>query len=328
MRRLVRPRISPPTLVKIRRDYPFTSAGEAEFPPGKWNNPDVRGALYAIGGRVCAYCGRLASDNRGDVEHYRPKSIYPWLTYEFTNYLIGCRICNTSRKSNEFPLLPLSRRLRYSDQFFANTDNLQEALARERRLLLDPVNDPVDEWVDVEDEETIARVCPSTVAATNSTALRIVEETIDFFGVNILVDLVTERDTQIQAALIALRKWKEGDASKADDVRALSNRYIPHGWAVRKVVQRLASTLKLPSAQDDLKWLVEQTINYLKKSDVILAKPMQPKDRELAESRKEEACWTLAALWKDPPAADSSAVKEWIIVGGRRAEIEPFVDRL
>ena len=284
--------------------------------------------MYAITGRVCAYCGSLASDNRGDVEHYRPQSIYPWLTYEFTNYLIGCRVCNTSRKSKQFPLFPRSRRLQYKARFFANPDALQEALTRERRLLLDPVSDPIDEWVDIEEEGNVARVCASTVAAENSTALRIVEETIKFFGLNTLVDLVTERDTHVQAALIALRKWKEGDSAKGDVVCALSNRYTPHGWAVRRVAERLAPTLALPSAQGDLKWLIEQTINYIQKADAILAKPIQPKDRKLAQSRKEEACWTLATLWKDPPVANSSVVEGWITAGGRRAEIEPFFNQL
>jgi hypothetical protein len=205
---------------------------------------------------------------------------------------------------------------------------LQEALARERRLLLDPVNDPIDAWVDIESEDAITRVCASAFAARNSNALRIVEETIKFFGLNIRVDLVTERDTQIQGALIALRDWKDGDAAKADVVRALSNRYTPHGWAVRRLAERRAPDLALPSAEEDLKWLVEQTINYLQTADAILAKPIQPKDRELVESRKEEACWTLATLWKDPPAANSLVVEGWITAVGRRAEIEPFFNQL
>jgi hypothetical protein len=171
-------------------------------------------------------------------------------------------------------------------------------------------------------------MCASTLAAENSTALRIVEETIKFFGLNTLVDLVTERDTRVQAALIALRKWKEGDVSKANDLRALSNRYTPHGWTVRRVVERLAPSLELPSPQEDLRWLVEETINYIEKANGILAKPLPPRDRELAESRKEEACWTLATLWKDPPAATSAMIEGWLTARGHRAKIEPFFNQL
>jgi hypothetical protein len=64
MRNLYRPKVSLPTLVRIRQDYPFKKNGKADFPDGQWNNPDVRGALYAMHGRVCAYCGRVVSDDR------------------------------------------------------------------------------------------------------------------------------------------------------------------------------------------------------------------------------------------------------------------------
>src|SRR5436305_1765091 len=105
MRHLIRPNISLPTLVRIRKDYPFTKSGSPEgAPEGQWNNPDVRGAVYAMHGRVCAYCQALASDSRGDIEHFRPKSVYPWLMYDFANYLLGCRVCNSNRKSSRFPL--------------------------------------------------------------------------------------------------------------------------------------------------------------------------------------------------------------------------------
>ena len=49
------------------------------------------GALYAMQGRVCAYCEqKLPESDRGDVEHFRPKSLYRWLAYAFENYLLSC----------------------------------------------------------------------------------------------------------------------------------------------------------------------------------------------------------------------------------------------
>ena len=54
-------------------------------------------------GRVCAYCQRVLSDSdRGDVEHFRPKSVYVWLIYEFNNYFLGCRKCNSRLKGSKF----------------------------------------------------------------------------------------------------------------------------------------------------------------------------------------------------------------------------------
>ena len=87
--------------------------------PDHWNNPDVRGVLYARHGRVCAYCGCDLPDNdKGDVEHFRPKGKviedathggYWWLAYTFANYLMSCAVCNRVCKRDRFPLRPAAR---------------------------------------------------------------------------------------------------------------------------------------------------------------------------------------------------------------------------
>jgi len=53
----------------------------------------------------CAYC-EADTDvvAQGDVEHYRPKSIYWWLAYTYDNYLFACQICNQIYKSDTFPI--------------------------------------------------------------------------------------------------------------------------------------------------------------------------------------------------------------------------------
>lgn len=52
----------------------------------------------------CAYCeATTKTTHYGDVEHYRPKSIYWWLAYCYDNYLVSCRICNQS-KADHFPI--------------------------------------------------------------------------------------------------------------------------------------------------------------------------------------------------------------------------------
>jgi hypothetical protein len=51
----------------------------------------------------CAYCeSHTAAVAFGDVEHYRPKSIYWWLAYVYDNYLASCSVCNQQFKSNSF----------------------------------------------------------------------------------------------------------------------------------------------------------------------------------------------------------------------------------
>jgi hypothetical protein len=52
----------------------------------------------------CAYCeANTEVVAHGDVEHYRPKSIYWWLAYTYDNYLYACQICNQIYKSDNFP---------------------------------------------------------------------------------------------------------------------------------------------------------------------------------------------------------------------------------
>jgi len=51
----------------------------------------------------CAYCeSHTTAVAFGDVEHYRPKSVYWWLAYVYDNYLASCSICNQQFKSNAF----------------------------------------------------------------------------------------------------------------------------------------------------------------------------------------------------------------------------------
>lgn len=53
----------------------------------------------------CAYCeAPTAVVAYGDVEHYRPKSIYWWLAYSVDNFLASCTICNQRFKSDKFPV--------------------------------------------------------------------------------------------------------------------------------------------------------------------------------------------------------------------------------
>ncbi len=53
----------------------------------------------------CAYC-EASTDAvaHGDVEHFRPKSVYWWLAFCYDNYLYSCQICNQSFKSDNFTI--------------------------------------------------------------------------------------------------------------------------------------------------------------------------------------------------------------------------------
>lgn len=72
--------------------------------PSKWGV--VKDQLLEETSRKCAYCeSPTAVVAYGDVEHYRPKSKYWWLAYNYDNYLVSCTICNQKYKKAKFPVL-------------------------------------------------------------------------------------------------------------------------------------------------------------------------------------------------------------------------------
>jgi hypothetical protein len=54
----------------------------------------------------CAYCeADTAVVAYGDVEHFRPASVYWWLAYCYDNYTFACQICNQGNKLARFPIV-------------------------------------------------------------------------------------------------------------------------------------------------------------------------------------------------------------------------------
>jgi hypothetical protein len=77
-------------------------AGDVRF-TDSWK--DVKGQLRAESFDKCAYCEAPTSVvAHGDVEHFRPKSVYWWLAYCYENYVFACQICNQVYKSDRFPV--------------------------------------------------------------------------------------------------------------------------------------------------------------------------------------------------------------------------------
>lgn len=67
----------------------------------KWSS--VKDQLLKESNDKCAYCeSSMLAVAFGDVEHYRPKSVYWWLAYVYDNYLASCAICNQRFKGAQF----------------------------------------------------------------------------------------------------------------------------------------------------------------------------------------------------------------------------------
>jgi uncharacterized protein (TIGR02646 family) len=90
-------------LLKQQRALLQAGQGTHSFKANRWKV--VKEQLWIETIDKCAYCEATTKEvAHGDVEHFRPKSIYWWLAYCYDNYLVSCQICNEVFKRDEFPI--------------------------------------------------------------------------------------------------------------------------------------------------------------------------------------------------------------------------------
>lgn len=64
----------------------------------KYRQNDVKAALCDMYNRYCCYCeGDIALTGYAHIEHYKPKSKYPELCFEWNNLHQSCSKCNTNK---------------------------------------------------------------------------------------------------------------------------------------------------------------------------------------------------------------------------------------
>ncbi|HSN99582.1 MAG TPA: hypothetical protein VLS89_14910 [Candidatus Nanopelagicales bacterium] len=287
--------------------------------PGHWNQADVRGALYAMHGGVCAYCNAGLGPDRGDVDHFRPKKPsrngehqgYWWLAYELGNYFLSCRVCNEHRKLERFPLEEGALRTEYATR---------AAVGDELRLLVDPALDPVEDWMKVdcmsEKQPCSVSLRPSCTAAP--VAPERVANTVDFFRLNKDIRLVRERIlARNEVAELLGEHLGNPTNARREKLRRLASRYRPQGMTVRAFLEDFAPEIALPSPEEELRWLLEEI-------DELLLLDARCADTDDACTRDaEELRWALAVLWKDPPAGTPALIEQWLDETGWREVVEP-----
>jgi uncharacterized protein (TIGR02646 family) len=71
----------------------------------RYRHREVKGELVRMFHGKCAYCeSRITHLDYGHIEHYKPKSRYPRLTFTWTNLLLACGVCNgAEHKGDRFP---------------------------------------------------------------------------------------------------------------------------------------------------------------------------------------------------------------------------------
>lgn len=285
--------------------------------PVHWTNPDVRGALYSMQGRVCAYCSADLTESGIDVDHFRPKGNveedaqhggYWWLAYEFSNYFLSCTICNQKYKRDRFPLQDGAHRFGFKDR-----DRLRE----EMRQLLNPEEDSIEAWISLDWKKPAGRLIPNPQLPLPLAAR--VDEYLVFFRVN---RKVAQRRKRAAIQRIVLEKISD---QKIEEVREFAIRYRPHSIIAKQILEEVAPQF-LPSPQEELKWLLTELMNDLvaKLEDLNeLAGPSK-----IDENEAKELFWALAALWKDPPAGTSDDVKKFLESCGLREDVEQYFVRL
>jgi uncharacterized protein (TIGR02646 family) len=88
----------PPDLPAVRQRY--TPGWVRYYRDGKGKKPTddhwrkFQPRLSKAFSTICGYCERCY---KGQVDHFRPKSAYPELVYEWSNWVFACPTCNQSK---------------------------------------------------------------------------------------------------------------------------------------------------------------------------------------------------------------------------------------
>lgn len=125
-------------LLKQKRDGELDKKGEKKWNSAFWK--ESKEQLLVESNKKCAYCEtptRVVA--YGDVEHFRPKSVYWWLAYSYENYLPSCGACNQEYKKDFFQLEDKKNKLAEVNLTATMTDTDLELLAA--TLTVDPVDD-------------------------------------------------------------------------------------------------------------------------------------------------------------------------------------------
>lgn len=137
---------------------------------------EVRSALTRMcsGERRCCYC---EDSQANQVEHIRPKSLYPEHVFVWSNYLYACAICNPP-KNNRFAVFDSIGNV--VDVTRTHTASVVRP-QRGKPVLLNPRRENPTEWMQLDLLSTFLFV---PIAAPGSTEYRRAEYTIDLLDLN------------------------------------------------------------------------------------------------------------------------------------------------
>lgn len=196
------------------------------FRPRTWQA--TAGTLMDLFHGKCAYCeSPMGQDDYVNVDHFRPKAIYWWLAYDWTNLYPVCPLC-AKYKGVSFPVL--------RDR--AQPGQAGADLLDERALLLDPCLDQPSEWLHFDDSGKVH----STQAAGDE-KIAYYEEydrggvTIELLGLN-RPDLVRARYREIRQAELNLQLAEISQTELNLQLAEMIGDAAPYAAAVRQYLTR------------------------------------------------------------------------------------------
>jgi uncharacterized protein (TIGR02646 family) len=164
----------------------------------------VRETLDAMS-RRCMYC----EDNSGyQVEHFRPKSIYPELVFAWENYLYACGVCN-GPKGNRFAIFPSPA----SDPVHLVASN--SAPQAGDPVLLDPRHDDPFAYMKLDLRDPFFF---RPLHTPPSPGFHRADYTIGLLGLNERDDLVEARSGSYEDFRARLREYVEDKRAGADEI--------------------------------------------------------------------------------------------------------------
>ncbi len=73
-----------------------------------YRHQNIKDTLFATSEHKCAFCECKPTEGGNiEVEHFKPKSIYPELSFEWLNFLPSCNKCNNSKLNHDTEKFPI-----------------------------------------------------------------------------------------------------------------------------------------------------------------------------------------------------------------------------
>jgi len=118
----------------------------------------IRTQLLKMSENTCIFCGERIGDSKMDVDHYLPKSQFPYVAYCWENLLPTCKYCNQTLKKDYIPSALKEKKIvesiisdKFEYDYIYDKQHLLTNIAKDDRLI-DPTFDDPEEHLEFNPE--------------------------------------------------------------------------------------------------------------------------------------------------------------------------------